>query len=158
MPDHPPWRQLPCQVAKVTGGWKAPAGPGYGGAGGWTHSEGPTPVPSQLQHGRPQHIAQATATEGHGAQSVGGGTPKVMGPSPCQDTPPQDPTLCCSQSHHGKSEPREAQMSTALGQVTGDLWLWAHQHCPLPPSVRTQGPGSESGGSRKPGSESGARL
>lgn len=28
MSEHPPWRQILCQGAKATGGWKVPAGPG----------------------------------------------------------------------------------------------------------------------------------
>lgn len=52
---------------------------------------------------------------------------------------PKGLALCCSQPCHRKSEPHEAQMSTALGQVTGDLWLQARlqHHCPCLP---IQGP------------------
>lgn len=61
---------------------------------------------------------------------------------------------------NGKTESREAQMSTALGQVNSDLWLLAHpwHHCSLSPYIRTpsltQGSAlHESGNFRKPGSE-----
>lgn len=88
--------------------------------------------------------------------SEGGGRPKAAKPA-CAGAPhPKELASCYSQPCHGKSEPREAQMSTALSQVTGDLWLQARplHHCPMPPYLRTQGSAlPESGGSRKPGSE-----
>lgn len=76
-------------------------------------------------------------------------------------TPPQGASSLQLWPLDWESEPREAQMSTALGQVTGDLWLLAHLSTTVrclsiqgPPSL-AQGPAlPESGDIRKPGSES----
>ena len=129
MSEHPPWRQTLCQGAKATGDWKVPTGPGgkaEGRKGSWTHSEGPTPVPSQLCHSRPQHIAQTTATEKWGEWAVRGGRR------------PQD------QTEPGCPYPREPALSSSqLGKVPAlhsclhrqlhHHGRWAEgQHQPLP--------------------------
>lgn len=78
-----------------------------------------------------------------------------------QDAPTPGSWLSAAHSPFtGKTESRKAQMSTALGQVTSDLWLLAHprHYCSLSPYIGTpsltQGSAlPESGDFRKPGSE-----
>lgn len=73
-PPRTPWRLVLRQVAKATGGWKVPASPGgKRREDKRTHPEGPMPVPSQLRHSRPQHVAQPAETEKGGPVRAGRG-------------------------------------------------------------------------------------
>lgn len=164
MSDHPPQHQLLCQMAKATQGWKVPAGPGesrvkkkkldsLGGPNASSQS-----APSQPTLARsPNHCNREP--RGMGSE----GRWQAQGPKASLSQGAPTPGSWLSAAHSpftGKTESHEAQMSTALGQLTSDLWLLAHprHHCSPSPYIRTpsltQGSAlPESSDFRKPGSE-----